>query len=127
MAHLPAGPDRHGPRHRFPVHPARGSRPAEFVQAAISQNPYAHIARVRIEAPAETVRAQLPATVASVEAEGEDACILTAGGNSLEFVALHVALLGHEATVLEPPELRPVLRDLGARLGRMGRREPGRT
>lgn len=101
--------------------------PAEFVQAAISQNPYAHITRVRIEAPAETVRAQLPATVASVEAEGEDTCILTAGGNSLEIVALHVALLGHEATVLEPPELRPVLRDLGARLGRMGRQEPGRT
>ncbi|MBM6622388.1 YafY family transcriptional regulator [Micrococcaceae bacterium RIT802] len=94
---------------------------AEFVQAAISQNPYAHIARVRIQAPADTVRAQIPASVASVDADGGDACTLTAGGNSLEFVALHVALLGHEATVLEPPELRPVLRDVGARLARMGR------
>ncbi|WP_417233758.1 helix-turn-helix transcriptional regulator [Arthrobacter sp.] len=100
---------------------------AEFVQTAISQNPYAHVARVRIQAAADTVRSQLPASVASVEPDGDDACILTAGGNSLEFVALHVALLGHEATVLEPAELLPVLRDVGARLARMGRQEPPRT
>lgn len=93
---------------------------AGFVQAAISQNPYAHVARIRIAAPVGTVRSQIPANVAAVEADGDDACILTSGGSSLEFVAVHVALLGHEATVLEPPELGPVLRDLGGRLARMG-------
>lgn len=98
---------------------------AEFVQAAISQHPYAHVARVRIAAPAETVRAQIPPTAASVDADGDAACILTAGGNSLEFIAVHVALLGHEATVLEPPGLAPLLRELGARLVRMA--GPGRS
>lgn len=91
----------------------------QFVQRAISQNPYAHIVRFRIAAPAAAVRASIPPNVAGVEPDGEDACLLTAGGNSLELIAVHVALLGFEATVLEPTGLKAALGELGDRLNRL--------
>lgn len=102
---------------RFPRR--RAPDAAEFVQKAISQNPYAHVARFRIAAPAATVKARLPANVAVVEPDGADACLLTSGGNSLELVAVHVALLGYEATVLEPAGLKVLLGGLADQLHRL--------
>lgn len=93
--------------------------PVEFIQASISRNPYAHVARIRIHAAADVVRARVPATVARVDAEGADSCILVAGANALEAIGFHVVSLGFEAEVLEPSELRSVLREMAARMQRM--------
>lgn len=43
-------------------------------------------------------------------------CILRAGSNSLEELALYIAVKGFDFQVLDPPELIPVLRALSERL-----------
>jgi hypothetical protein len=43
-------------------------------------------------------------------------CVLHTGSNSLDELALYVALKGFDFQVLDPPELIPVLRTLSDRL-----------
>jgi predicted DNA-binding transcriptional regulator YafY len=45
-------------------------------------------------------------------------CVLHTGSNSLDELALYVALKGFDFEVLHPPELIGVLRQLAERLGR---------
>jgi hypothetical protein len=52
-----------------------------------------------------------------LEALDEASCILHTGSNSLDELALHVAVKGFDFQVLHPPELIPVLRALSGRLG----------
>jgi hypothetical protein len=58
----------------------------------------------------------VPATVGLVEALDADRCLLVSGSDSLESLALHLGSLGLPVRVIEPEELRPVLRALAARL-----------
>jgi hypothetical protein len=51
-----------------------------------------------------------------LEAAGPDACVLHAGSNSLDELALYVGLKGFDFQVLGPPELMGVLRSLAGRL-----------
>jgi hypothetical protein len=51
-----------------------------------------------------------------LEALDEASCILHTGSNSLDELALHVAVKGFDFQVLHPPELIPVLRALSGRL-----------
>ena len=60
----------------------------------------------------------IPPRAARLEAAGPDACVLHAGSNSLEELALYAGLKGFEFEVLEPPELIGVLRSLAGRLHR---------
>jgi len=64
------------------------------------------------------VAGQTSPAASRLEAAGPDACILHAGSNSLDELALYVGLKGFEFRVLEPAELVPVLRSLAERLGR---------
>lgn len=80
--------------------------PVAYVQDAISTAPYRHHARVRLRAPAEEVRRMVPAAVARVEDDRDGWCVLTAGGDDLDWLAMHVAALGLETEILDPPELR---------------------
>ena len=45
-------------------------------------------------------------------------CLLHTGSDSLDELALHVAVKGFDFQVLDPPELVPVLRALSGRLDR---------
>jgi hypothetical protein len=49
------------------------------------------------------VAARVPATVAVVEAAGERQCVLTSGSDSLDAIALHLALLDIPFTPLDSP------------------------
>ncbi|GGM79549.1 helix-turn-helix transcriptional regulator [Dactylosporangium sucinum] len=89
---------------------------AAFVADAITTSVYRHRARVVIEAPADVVAELVPATTAVVEALDRDRCLLTAGADSLSFLAARLALLGHDFTVLEPGEL---IEELGLLAGRL--------
>ena len=55
-----------------------------------------------------------------VEAVDEQRCLFVSGSDSLASLAMHLGLLGAQlgvaVRVLEPPELRPVLRTLSAQL-----------
>lgn len=96
--------------------PADPPDAARFVSQGISVAPYTWQARVRLDAPAETVAAQVPATVAVIEAVDEGHCLLMSGSERLDAIALHLAELGIPFTPLDPPELRARCAVLAARL-----------
>lgn len=89
---------------------------AAYVQESVASRVYPHRARFLVRAPAETVRAQVPASAAVVRERGSELCEVVSGGGNLDFVLMHVLLLGHEFEVLDPPELARRCRVLGKRL-----------
>ena len=62
-------------------------------------------------------------------ADGRSRCIFEAGGNHLGWMAMHLGALPWEMTVLDPPELRDVMREQAARMlraaGGAGARDAG--
>ncbi|MCP3424782.1 WYL domain-containing protein, partial [Rothia sp. AR01] len=95
--------------------------PVEHVHRSVTEAPYRHVARVRVNAPAEEVAARVPPQVGRVEEDPlEGWCLLVVGADRLESIAVHVALLGFEAELVEPEELRVVAAKLAGRLAGMG-------
>ncbi|MGH3737376.1 MAG: helix-turn-helix transcriptional regulator [Micromonosporaceae bacterium] len=88
--------------------------PVGYVQRSVTEAPYRYLARVRVHAQADRVRELVPPQVGRVVDDRDGWCVLVVGGENLEWLAVHVAHLGFEAQVLEPPELR----DAAARLAR---------
>ncbi|WP_433157044.1 helix-turn-helix transcriptional regulator [Kribbella sp. CA-247076] len=89
---------------------------ATYVQESVSTRVYSRQARFRIHAPADTVRAQVPASAAVVQPQGPDHCELLSGAANLDFVLMHVTLLGHPFEILDPPDLRTRCQALADRL-----------
>jgi predicted DNA-binding transcriptional regulator YafY len=100
---------------------------AAFVADSITTAPYRYRARVMVNAPAHTVAERVPPTTGVVEAVDHDRCLLTTGADSLTLMAMHLALLGHDFTVLEPAELVEELAVLAERLGRACRASASAT
>ncbi|MFE7396811.1 hypothetical protein [Streptomyces sp. NPDC057557] len=70
-------------------------------------------------APADFVSARLPASIGPLQRTGENSCRLRAVlSDSLEWVALRLALVDCEFTAHEPPQLVEYLSHLGDRLTR---------
>ncbi|MDQ0378381.1 helix-turn-helix transcriptional regulator [Amycolatopsis thermophila] len=90
--------------------------PVTYVQRSVTAAPYRYLARVRLHATAGEVRDLVPPQVGRVEDDGDGWCVLTAGGDELDWLAVHVARLGFEADVLEPPELRDAAARLAQRI-----------
>jgi predicted DNA-binding transcriptional regulator YafY len=78
---------------------------AAYVADSVTAAPYRYRVRARVHAPAPVVAESVPPTVATVEAVDRDSCMLTTGGDSLAFIAMHLAILGHDFTVVEPAEM----------------------
>ncbi|WP_369020770.1 transcriptional regulator [Streptomyces californicus] len=77
---------------------------------------------VRFSAPAEFVAARLPAHLGAPESDGEGGCRLRSScTDSLEWVALRLALVDCEFSAQGPPQLVEYLADLGSRLTRAAR------
>ncbi|KAA2253844.1 YafY family transcriptional regulator [Solihabitans fulvus] len=90
---------------------------ATYVQEGVASRVYPHQARFLVHAPADTVRAQLPASAAVVRPRGGDRCeVLSGADRSLDAVVMHVLLLGHDFEALDPPELGSRCRALAERL-----------
>lgn len=89
---------------------------ASYVRRAISASPYRYVARVRYLAPQEVVAQMFPSASATIEADGPDACIVTAGADDPERMVLYFATVGHEFEVLEPPEVVAAVRTVAERL-----------
>lgn len=89
---------------------------ATFVQEGVASRVYPHQARFLVHAPAETVRAQIPAAAAVVQPRGSNVCEVLSGASRLDFILMHVLLLGHGFEILEPPELRTQSRALAEKL-----------
>jgi predicted DNA-binding transcriptional regulator YafY len=91
---------------------------AAFVASSVSAAPYRFRAQVILRAPAHVVAERVPPTVGVLEPIDEHTCLLTTGSDSLDLIALHLALLGADFTVVEPPELTEHVRALADRLHR---------
>jgi predicted DNA-binding transcriptional regulator YafY len=89
---------------------------ATYVQEGVASRVYPHQARFLVHAPADKVRAQIPASAAVVRRRGSEMCEVRSGAGNLDFVLMHVLLLGHDFEVLDPPELRSRCRVLAERL-----------
>jgi predicted DNA-binding transcriptional regulator YafY len=103
---------------RFSPRPLPAEDVAAYVSQSIASAPYRYQARILIHAPAEVVARRSSPAAGRVEAVDAGTCVLHAGSNSLDELALYVALKGFDFQVLHPPELIPVLRTLADRLGR---------
>jgi len=108
-----------GTGHRFVVVDPPDA--AGFVSEAISSAPYRYQADVVISAPYELMVSRVPATVATVTAIDTDTCRLRSGSDSLDALAMHLALLGCDFSVRSPPELVEAVAGMGERLSRCAR------
>ncbi|WP_214323863.1 helix-turn-helix transcriptional regulator [Nonomuraea sediminis] len=97
-------------------HPRAAPDAASYVQESVASRVYPHQARFLVHASADTVRAQIPASAAVVLPRGSERCEVVSGAASLDFVLMHMVLLGHDFEVLDPPELSARCRALAARL-----------
>ena len=95
---------------------------ASYVRRSISASPYRHVARVRYFASQDVVAQYFSPTSATVEPEGADACVVTAGGNDPVRMALYFAMVGCQFEVLEPPAVAEAVRTVAERLQRAGAR-----
>jgi predicted DNA-binding transcriptional regulator YafY len=88
------------------------------VRHSISVSPYRHVARVRYQAPEHVVAQHFSPASVTIEADGPDACIVTAGADDPERMVFYFATVGCDFEVLEPPE---VVRAVGAVAERLRR------
>lgn len=95
--------------------------PVPFVQSAISAAPYRFVARALFHASAAAVQERVPAAVGVVEPADDGTCVFVAGADDLHLMAFHLARVGYDFEVQEPPALREVLARFGARMSAAGR------
>lgn len=88
----------------------------EKVHTAITSSGYGRQVVVHLGLSVEAARERVPLGAARLEADGPEACMLTAGGHELREIAVHLLLIGAPIEVIEPPELLEELHSLG-RLG----------
>ena len=74
---------------------------------------WAHPARVRLHAPLSAI--QLPAAAGLLTAETDRTCLFETGAQSLSNLVSFLTSLNVDFDVLDPPELRDLLRDLARR------------
>lgn len=91
---------------------------SSYTSRGITTDAYRYRCRLTVLASAQVVAEHFGPTVAVVTPIDDTCCEVVSGSNSLDEMALHVGLLGHEFVVHEPAELRDELAVLGARLVR---------
>ncbi|WP_434591398.1 helix-turn-helix transcriptional regulator [Brevibacterium sp. 1718] len=90
----------------------------EFVERHATEPRWRHSAQVIVDAPAPTVMKKLASAEGTVEALEDDRCLVTVGGQSLTTMALALARLDTDFTVIDSPDLRECLHRLSVQLGR---------
>ncbi len=94
---------------------------AEYLRRSISGRQETYGFTVTFDAPAEVVAPRVPQWLGVPEPLGEGRCRLRGSvGDPVEWLAVRLAMLGHDFSVQEPQELVRCVRELGARLVRAG-------
>jgi predicted DNA-binding transcriptional regulator YafY len=91
---------------------------ADYVARSISASPYRHVARIRYFAPKDVVAQCFSPSSVTIEADGRDACVVTAGADDPERMVLYFATVGVDFKVLEPPEVAVAVGSVVERLRR---------
>jgi len=89
-----------------------------YVARSVSYAPYTFQARIVLYASHAIAAERIPPAFGSLEALDDNSCILRTGASSLEMLAAHLALIGFEFKVHEPPELVDRIRLLAQRFTR---------
>jgi predicted DNA-binding transcriptional regulator YafY len=89
---------------------------ATYVSRSISSSPYRYVARVRYFCSSEVVAQHFSPSSVTVEAEGPDTCLVTAGADDPEKIALYLAMVGCDFEILGPPEVIAGAQVMAARL-----------
>ncbi|MFG2131071.1 helix-turn-helix transcriptional regulator [Streptomyces sp. NPDC048751] len=104
----------HGPRFEPREPPAEDL--AAYVSRGVSTRAYASHAVVRLLVPLEVAAERVSPSAGTLEADGEDACVLRAGAPNLDVMVIHVMMMGFPFEVLEPVELVESIRTVRDRL-----------
>jgi predicted DNA-binding transcriptional regulator YafY len=91
---------------------------AAFVARGVASARDRYQARVVVRAPIERVRARVPAMAGTLEPIDDHSCLLHTGSDWLDGLAVHIASIGADFEVLEPPELIEAVRRLAERFSR---------
>lgn len=101
---------------------------AGWVSQRVSAAAWRFRAEVLVHAPAERVRGRISPAVGTVVEAGPDRCTLVTGADTIESLAVHLGLLGHDFTVIDSPELVAELRRTADRYQRaLSGSEQGRS
>jgi predicted DNA-binding transcriptional regulator YafY len=91
---------------------------ATYISRSISSSPYRYVAKVRYRASADVVAQRFSPTSATIEPEGPNSCMVTAGADSPETLALYLAMVGCDFEIMGPPEVIAGAASMGERLRR---------
>ncbi|MGF7237029.1 MAG: helix-turn-helix transcriptional regulator [Frankia sp.] len=91
---------------------------ATYTSRGVSTSAYPCRGRFVLHVSAEEAAERISPSAGLLEAIDDRSCLLHAGANSLDVLAIHVVLAGFEFTVLEPDALIERVRELADRLGR---------
>jgi len=114
---IPTGP-------RFTPREPPAADIAGYTSRAIAVRAYRYQARITLHVPAHVAAEHVSHTAGVLEAIDDHSSLFTAGSNSLDELAIYVAVKGFEFTVHEPVELIEHLRALSDRLRRAAERRP---
>jgi predicted DNA-binding transcriptional regulator YafY len=89
---------------------------AGLVEDALRFSTYSFTAIVRVGAPADAVRRRVPSSVGTVEADGDEASILTVSADDADWLVAHLVAMPFPIEVVDPPDLRVRLHEVGGRL-----------
>lgn len=93
----------HGPRFTPREPPAEDL--AAYVSKGVSTSVYAMQSAVRLLVPLHEAAERISPSAGTLEADGEDACILRSGAPNLDVMVIHLMMTGVPFEVLEPAEL----------------------
>jgi predicted DNA-binding transcriptional regulator YafY len=91
---------------------------AAYVSRSVSYSAFPHKVHVILHVSAEQAAERVPPAAGTLEALDDHRCVLHTREGSLDALSMHLALLGFEFEVREPPELAERIRELAARLAR---------
>ncbi|MEV0342780.1 YafY family protein [Nocardia sp. NPDC050713] len=105
---IPTGP-------KFTPREAPDMNLSGYLSRGVTTSPYRYAARITLLVPAEVAADRVAPTVGVIEPIDTESCLLRTGSNSLDELAIYVALFDFPFRVHEPPELIERVRVLAAR------------
>jgi predicted DNA-binding transcriptional regulator YafY len=113
--------DRLTPRHAGGPHFTPREPPSEDIAAYVTRSvrsvPMKYEARVTVHASATAIAERVPRDIV-IEPIDDNKCLVHAGSNSVEMLAMYLGLLDADFTVNDPPELVSQLEKLAGRFAR---------
>jgi len=103
---------------RFAPRPAPDGDFARYVARSVSAQRDRHQARIVLHAPRAQMARRVPPEYGTLDTIDEHSCLLQTGHAWLGGIAIYVAHIGVEFTVLDPPELAAEVRELAGRFAR---------